>query len=527
LVAKQLLHQGVTSKSIPLFVVDTTSPSGAGLTGLVFNSSGLTAYYWREGSATATAINLLSGTPGSWLSGGFSEVDTLNLPGVYQLDLPDAALAAGATWVAGVLKGATNMAPVPFELRLSGADMDNATSLGLTDLDAAISSRLATASISLAAGAVTVGTNNDKSAYSLAANAVDASQFTQAAADKVWTSASRTLTAFSQSFSDQVWSSVARTLTAFGFSVTVGTNSDKTGYSLSANAVDAAQFTQAAADKVWTSATRSLTAAVDILQSAADKVWASVARSLTAFGFNVTVGANLDKTGYDLTAGSIAAIDTELSGVHGAGAWGTGTGIGANLVTLTVQSSGAVPIASVPVTVKNSGQTATVAVGTTDVNGQVAFNLDNGTYKVLVVSSPSYTTLPVQTLVVSGTTTATYTLSAFNPGTPTSPSLCRIFGTLRKLDGSVAVNSKVSFSLISSLPVESNDTLIVVRQIEALTDTAGYFFVDLTRSSTLLQVGTTIVPTYLVSSGEAHLHHSFTVPDAGSADLLSLTLTSA
>lgn len=39
---------------------------------------------------------------------------------------------------------------------------------------------------------------------------------------------------FSQAAADKIWASATRTLTAFGFSVTVGTNNDKTGYALTA-----------------------------------------------------------------------------------------------------------------------------------------------------------------------------------------------------------------------------------------------------------------------------------------------------
>ncbi len=49
----------------------------------------------------------------------------------------------------------------------------------------------------------------------------------------VWASATRTLTSFGTLISD-IWSAASRTLTAFGFSVTVGTNNDKTDYSLTA-----------------------------------------------------------------------------------------------------------------------------------------------------------------------------------------------------------------------------------------------------------------------------------------------------
>ena len=59
---------------------------------------------------------------------------------------------------------------------------------------------------------------------------------TQAGADKVWASAARTLTSFGTLVADAaaaVWAAGTRTLSAFGFTVTAGTVSDKTGYSLS------------------------------------------------------------------------------------------------------------------------------------------------------------------------------------------------------------------------------------------------------------------------------------------------------
>lgn len=100
---------------------------------------------------------------------------------------------------------------------------------------------------------------------SVAANAVTAAAFNQAAADKVWGTAARTLTAsdnifaanvitaasFNQGAADKVWSTAARTLTA-------GTNI------FSANIIDAASFNQGAADKVWASAGRTLTGAANI-----------------------------------------------------------------------------------------------------------------------------------------------------------------------------------------------------------------------------------------------------------------------
>lgn len=166
-IPQRAFKAGATSQSIDIFIQDGTSLSGSGLTGLVYNSSGLTAYYRKGQTGTATAITLATQTVGgAYSSGGFVQIDSTNMPGMYRFDIPDTVLASagGATIY---FQGASNMVPCVVELEIVAYDPTNATTLGLTNLDAAISTRLATTSISLSSGAVTVGTNNDKSGYAL------------------------------------------------------------------------------------------------------------------------------------------------------------------------------------------------------------------------------------------------------------------------------------------------------------------------------------------------------------------------
>ena len=87
-----------TSQSIELYL---------GATGLAFNTSGLAAYYVRNQSAPV-AITLVTQTPtGAWASGGFAEISSSLVPGVYRLDVPNAALIAGASDVTIVVRGAS------------------------------------------------------------------------------------------------------------------------------------------------------------------------------------------------------------------------------------------------------------------------------------------------------------------------------------------------------------------------------------------------------------------------------------
>jgi len=120
---KLKLKEGTTSKLARIFVQDSSSTTGAGLTGLVFNSASLTAYWIAEGDATATAITLATMTAGTWASGGFDEVDATNLPGVYEIGLPNVCVDATSEGsVVVMLKGATNMAPVLLEIELDAID---------------------------------------------------------------------------------------------------------------------------------------------------------------------------------------------------------------------------------------------------------------------------------------------------------------------------------------------------------------------------------------------------------------------
>jgi hypothetical protein len=165
-VAKLSLKAGSTSKSIRIFVQDSSQTIIAGLNGLVFNSTGLTAYYIKEGSATVTQIALVTKTVGTWVSGGFAAIDAVNMPGVYELDLPDAAISTGKSTLV-YLRGAANMAPVQAEIELTAVDNQDAAGFGLSRLDAAVSSRsvYAGGAVASVTAPVTVGTNNDKTGY--------------------------------------------------------------------------------------------------------------------------------------------------------------------------------------------------------------------------------------------------------------------------------------------------------------------------------------------------------------------------
>jgi hypothetical protein len=132
---KLQILKGKTSKSVDVFIRDTSVTTGAGLTGLVFNSGSLTAYYHRPGiAAAAITLATLASATAAWSSGGFIAVDGTNMPGLYRLDLPDAVLATGVDEVVVMLKGATNMEVVVLEIQLVSFDPNDSVRAGLTAL---------------------------------------------------------------------------------------------------------------------------------------------------------------------------------------------------------------------------------------------------------------------------------------------------------------------------------------------------------------------------------------------------------
>jgi hypothetical protein len=113
------ISPNATSKTLHLYL---------GATGLVYNTSGLSARFTRSGS-NSVAISLVSQTSnGAWLSGGFAEIDAINQPGLYRLDVPNAAFVSGVDRVTVTVRGAsgTNGAVVDCQLISSQLDLTQA-----------------------------------------------------------------------------------------------------------------------------------------------------------------------------------------------------------------------------------------------------------------------------------------------------------------------------------------------------------------------------------------------------------------
>jgi hypothetical protein len=123
---------GSTGHVLTVRILDASSSTGAGLTGLTYNASGLACYYKRNRGAAAVAVNLANITTlGTYVSGGFKEIDPVHMPGFYEFHPPDASLASGAGSVAILLSGAAGMVDCPLEVELTGVDNQDGMRGGL------------------------------------------------------------------------------------------------------------------------------------------------------------------------------------------------------------------------------------------------------------------------------------------------------------------------------------------------------------------------------------------------------------
>ena len=224
----------------------------------------------------------------------------------------------------------------------------NNTTQTARDLGAQLDAQVSTRSSHAAADVWSVGTRalTDKAGFSLSSAGVQAiwdaltSALTTAGSIGKWIvdKLDAVVSTRSSHSAADVWAAGTRTLTG---SVTVGTNNDKTGYSLTsaydpaktaAQAGDAMTLTaaydaaktagdataanqttinnnilalpsaSAIATAVWAAGTRTLSSFGTLVSDIATAVWSAGTRTLTAFGFSVTASSVTDKTGYALTS---------------------------------------------------------------------------------------------------------------------------------------------------------------------------------------------------------------------------------
>jgi hypothetical protein len=224
--SKQKTTRAKTSRSLVVFIADTSSTTGGGLSGVTHASSGLVLEYRRQNQSTWTSVTPVSKTLGTYVSGGI--VADGSLAGAYEVDFPDAAFAsaAGVEWVALRIRGVANMLPVLIEIELDAVDYQDAAAFGLSkfaDIETDtqnIQSRIPAALVDgrIAANAQVVG---DKTGYT--ATVSDKTGF------KLASDGLALVTAWTVGITGNLTGNVTGSVGSVASGVTV---SDKTGFSL-------------------------------------------------------------------------------------------------------------------------------------------------------------------------------------------------------------------------------------------------------------------------------------------------------
>ncbi len=247
-------------------------------------------------------------------------------------------------------------------------------------------------------------------------------------------------------------------------------------------------------------------------------------------------------TGGDATAANQTIIVNHLLGVKGTtwlestdsleairnrgdAAWITGGGAsGSNTVTITIDD-GTNPIQDVSVQLWNSGVSALVTYGTTDTNGQVSVTANDATYKIKIRKG-GYTFSAIETLVVSGDTSATYHGTAYTPsgdgpyspagpGTEDTTTECAVYWYARNPDDSKGTG------LIRVIPstdtVKYKDNIKIIRKQISMypNEATGYVEIDLIENENMTDLDGNAV-TYAIYQGELKIGN-ISVPDQAEA----------
>ncbi len=171
-------------------------------------------------------------------------------------------------------------------------------------------------------------------------------------------------------------------------------------------------------------------------------------------------------------------LDAPISGIEAP------SGSGSYPVTLAViDSVNAQVVPGAKLSVYNLGLDALLAIGATGSEGTAVFNLDSGGY-VVSTFAPGYIFSTYDTITVSGTTSDSIAGYRFDPGSPPVGDLCRVYGFIYGIDGRPVEGVRVDAQITDGV-VRHNSTIISPYRKSVVTDSTGYFYLDLIPSDKL------------------------------------------
>jgi hypothetical protein len=140
-------------------------------------------------------------------------------------------------------------------------------------------------------------------------------------------------------------------------------------------------------------------------------------------------------------------------------------------------------VGNVRLVVRSKDQSSLLAVVSTNSAGAATVNLDADSFMV-VAAAPGYLFTPFDTMVVTGPGTDTILGYHIDPGSPASPSLCRVYGFLYTVAGEPEQDAAVSAYLPKGV-THTGSLIVSPFAVSSTTDSTGYFYLDLIPSDSL------------------------------------------
>ncbi len=175
-----------------------------------------------------------------------------------------------------------------------------------------------------------------------------------------------------------------------------------------------------------------------------------------------------------------AYLDAPISGL-------TGGGGAITHAMVAYDSTSQLAIPGARIAVRNLTQTALLGIAMTDIDGHASLNLDAGQY-LAVVNATGFLFQAYDTIQAGSGLPDTVYGRRFDPGTPLSPGLCRVYGFLYGLDGTPQQAADVQAYLPGGV-VRFHDLIVSPFSVSSVTDETGYFYFDLIPSDSLTPAG--------------------------------------
>ncbi|PKK83429.1 MAG: hypothetical protein CVT49_08395 [candidate division Zixibacteria bacterium HGW-Zixibacteria-1] len=134
-------------------------------------------------------------------------------------------------------------------------------------------------------------------------------------------------------------------------------------------------------------------------------------------------------------------------------------------------------IPGVNIAIRNLEQSALIALGKSGNDGYAGFNLDADSL-LAVCFSPGYIFDNFDTLVISGPGTDTVYGYRFDPGEPSMPSLCRLYGFIYGISGNPQAGAEITAWLPAGV-TRAGAGLISPFKVKTTSNENGYFYLDL------------------------------------------------